>query len=114
MPAIFAGAAQHDVVRGHDVPASVCDALDRGLEGGILERLDLSAVVAHEVVVVVTTGVGRFESCDAVAQVDALHEAQLVHAVEGAIDARDPDPSALRTDAIVDLVCGEAAVLLAE
>ena len=62
MPAILAGAAQHDVVRGHDVPASVCDALDRGLEGGILERLDLPAVVAHEVVVMVTTGVSRLES----------------------------------------------------
>ena len=104
MPAILARAAQHDVMSGHDVPASVCDALDRGLEGRILERLDLPAVVAHEVVVMVATGVSRLESCDAIAEVYSLHEAELVHALECAIHARDPDASAPSTDTIVDLV----------
>jgi zinc transport system substrate-binding protein len=114
VPAILARAAQDDVVSGYDVPASVCDALDRGLEGGILERLDLPAVVAHEVVMMVTTGVSRLESRDAIAEVYALHEAQRVHALECAVHARDPDASAPSTDTIVDLVCREAAVLFAE
>ena len=51
---------------------------------------------------------------DAVAQVDALDEAELVHAVERAVHACDPYPRAPRPDAIVDVVRREAAVLLAE
>ena len=53
VPAILARPAQDDVVRRHDVAAPVGDPLDRGLERRILERLDLPAVVADEVVVVV-------------------------------------------------------------
>ena len=101
-------------MRRHDVPAPVGDSLDRRLERGVLERLDLSAVVADEVVMVVAAGVGGLEARDSVSQVDALNEAQVGHAVEGAVDARDPDPSAARANAIVDLVCREATVLLTE
>ncbi len=51
--AILARAAQDDVVCCDGVAAPVGDPLDRRLEPGVLERLDLPAVVAHEVVVVI-------------------------------------------------------------
>jgi len=112
--AIFARATQHDIVRCHDVPAPVGDSLDRRLERGVLERLDLPAVVADEVVMMIAAGVGRLEARDPVSEVDSLDEPQVGHALERAVDACDPDPSATRADAIVDLVRREAAVLLAE
>jgi hypothetical protein len=112
--AILAGAAQDDLVRRHDVPASVGDSLDCRLERGVFERLDLPAVVADEMVMMIAAGVGRLEARDSVAEVDPLDEPQVGHAVERAVDARNPDPSAARADAIVDLVRREAAVLLAE
>jgi len=112
--AIFARATQHDIVRRHDVPAPIGDALDRRLERGVLERLDLPAVVADEVVMMIAAGVCGLEARDSVAEVDSLDESQVGHAVERAVDARNPDPSPTRADAIVDLVRREAAVLLPE
>ena len=111
--AILAGSAQHDVVRRDGVATTARDALDRRLERRILERLDLPAVVAHEVVMVRLLE-SRLEAGDAVAEIHALHEPELVHAVERAVDARDPDARAVRTQRIVDLLCREAAVLPAE
>lgn len=97
-----------------DVAASVGDALDRRFERRILERLDLPAVVAHEVVVMIPTRVGRLVARDSVAEVDTVDEPELVHAVERAVHGCDPDPFAARAETIVDLVCREAAILLAE
>ena len=51
---------------------------------------------------------------DAVADVDALHEAEVGELVDGAIDARDPHSAAVRTDPVEDLLGGETAALLAE
>jgi zinc transport system substrate-binding protein len=96
------------------VAAASRDSLERPLERGILERLDLPAVVAHEVVVMLPTRMGRLESRDAVAEIDALHETELVQALEGAIDARDPDSHLPRPHPLVDLLCRYAAVLGAE
>ena len=101
-------------MRRHDVSAPVGDSLDRRLERGVFERLDLPAVVADEMVMMIAAGVGRLEARDSVSEVDSLDETQVGHAVERAVDARNPDPSAARADAIVDLVRREAAVLLAE
>ena len=114
MAAILAGAAQDDIVRRHDVSASVGDSLDRRLERGVFERLDLPAVVTDEMVMMVAARVGRLEARDSVSELDSRDETQVGHAVERAVDARDPDPSAARADANVDLVRREAAVLLAE
>jgi len=88
--------------------------LDRRLERCILERLDLAAVVADEVVVMVAPGVGGLEASDTVAQVDALEEAELVEPVERPVDARDADPHAAVPEPLVDLQRGEAAVLAVE
>jgi zinc transport system substrate-binding protein len=101
-------------VRRDDVPASVRGPLDGRLERPILERLDLAAVVAHEMVVVIAVGVSRLEPCHAVSEVDPLNETELVQAVQRAVDARDPDPAASPAHPIVDLLRREAAVLLAQ
>lgn len=98
----------------HRISATAGDALDRRLEPGVCERLDLPAVVADEMVVMLAVGVSRLEARDAVAEVDPLHEAELVHPVECAVDARDPDAAAARADGVVDLLGRETAVLLAE
>jgi zinc transport system substrate-binding protein len=112
--AILACSAQHDVVRGHHVPTAVGDALDRRLERRVLERLDLPAVVAHEVVMVVAAGVGGLEARDTFAEVDALDEPESVQALERSVDARDSDARAPSPRPVVQLVRREAAVLLAE
>ena len=57
---------------GHDVPATVGDPLDRRLERRVRERLDLAAVVAHEVVMMVAVRMGGLEPRHAVSEVDAL------------------------------------------
>lgn len=62
----------------------------------------------------IAAGVGRLEARDSVSEVDSLDEAQVGHAVERAVDARNSHPSATRADAIVDLVRREATVLLSD
>jgi hypothetical protein len=114
LAAIFARPVQDDIVRRHDVAAPVGDAIDRRLEGGILERFDLAAVVANEVVVMVAAGVGGLVASDAVTELDALHEAEGVHPFERAVHACDPDPRSSRPRPLVQLVRREAAVLLAQ
>ena len=56
----------------------------------------------------------RLVAGDTVADVDALHEAEVGELVDGAIDARDSDPAAGGTDPVEDLLGGQAAALLAE
>ena len=101
--AVAAGAAQHDVVRRDVVAAAAGDPGDRLLERRVLERLDLSAVAADEVVVVLTLRIRALEARHTVAEVDALDEAELGEAVERPVDARDPDPGAARAHGVVDL-----------
>ena len=112
--AIVARSAEDHLVCRHGVAASVRDALDRRLEAGVLERLDLPAVVADEVVMMVAARVGRLEACDAVAEVDPLHEPERVHTFECAVDARDSDTAAARAHFVVDLLRRQTAILLAE
>jgi zinc transport system substrate-binding protein len=101
-------------VCGHRVAAAVGDSRDGGLERRILERLDLAAVVAHEVVMMVAAGVRRLEPGDAVAEVDPLDEPELRHALERPVHARDPDSASAGAHLVVDLLSRKAAVLLAE
>ncbi len=106
---------QHDVVRGDDVPAPVGDTLDCRLERRVRERLDLPAVVADEVVVMLAFVVVRLlEAGDTVTEVDALDEPERGHPVERAVDARDPDARAASACVVVQLLRGQAAVLLAK
>ena len=65
------------------------------LERGVGERLDLAAVVADDVVVVVAVGQRGLEAGDPVAHVDPLHEPELGEHVEHAVDRGDPDRATL-------------------
>ena len=97
----------------HGISATARYPRDRGLERRILERLDLAAVVAHEVVMMVAADEGRLEPGHAVPQVDPLDEPELVEPLERAIHARDADARPSGAHEVVDLLRGQAAVLLA-
>ncbi len=62
--------------------------VDRPFEGGILERDELAALVADEVMVVVlAVGVGWLVSGDPVAEVESVHEVVRVQQLEDPVDA---------------------------
>jgi len=61
-------------VRGHVVAAPAGDPHERVLESRILERLDLAAVVADEMVMMLATRFGALEPRDTIAEVDTLDE----------------------------------------
>ena len=83
--AILARAAKNDVVGSDGIAAPVGDALDRCLERRILERLDLAAVVAHQMVVMVAARLSRLEARDPVSEVDALDETEPVETLESSM-----------------------------
>ena len=98
----------------HVVAAAACDAPDRVLEPPVLERLDLAALAAHEVVVMISTRVGRLEPGGSVAEVHPLDQTERGEAVERPVHARDPDTRSRCSHAVVDLLGREAAILPAE
>jgi len=98
-------------VGGNVVTAAAGNPRDGVLERGIRERLDLAAIPAHEMVVVLALRVGALETRDAVAEIHSLDETALGKAVERAVNARDPDAGSARPDGVVDLLRGRAAVL---
>jgi hypothetical protein len=99
---------------GDVVAAAAGDAFESILQRRVGERLDLAALAAHEVVVMISAGVGRLEPGRPVAEVDPLNEAEAGKPLERAVDARDADASAGAAHAVVDLLGGEAAVLAPE
>jgi hypothetical protein len=112
--AILARAAENDVVRPDDVPVLARNPFDRGLEGRVVERLDLPAAVAHQVVVMIAARVRRLEPRDTVSEVDALEKTQLIQPLECSVHARNADPDTVAPEPVVDLLRGQAAVLAAE
>jgi hypothetical protein len=109
-----ARAAKHDFVLVQRVAEPAGGTLERALEPLVGERLDLAAVPADEMVMVVSVAPGGLEPRDAVADVHPLDEPELDERVEGTVDARDPDGAAVVPDAVVDLLRGEAAALRGE
>ena len=81
-------------MRDDVVAGLLLDRLDRALERRVVERLDLAAVVADEVMVVVVPGAHRLVARDAVAEVDALQQALL----DEAVDARGRRSRARRVE----------------
>ncbi len=114
LAAVAAGAVEHDVVSRDRVTRGLLEPVDRILELRILERLDLPARIAHEMVMVVAAGMDRLEPRDPGAEIDSLHEALGAQKFEHAVDARDPDLPAGGAKAVEDLLRGQAAVLLGE
>ena len=86
-------------------------ALERLLEPGVRKRLDLAAVVADEMVMVLPVQVGRLEAGDAVTDLDPLHEVEIDELFERPIHARDPNAATLTADAVEDLLRRTAAGL---
>ena len=78
------------------------------------EGLNLAAIVADEVVVMLAAGVHRLEARGAGADVDALDESVLAQLLEDAVDAGNPDAAALRAQLVEDFLGGQAAVLSPE
>src|SRR5262249_12844348 len=113
--ALAAGAAQDDVVPGHGVAGAALDLVDDRLELVVLERLDLAAVVADEVVVVLAGREGGLVTRPAGADVDPLHEPAFGELLEHAVDGGDADPAtAAGAQPVEDLLRGQAAVLPTE
>ena len=96
---------------GDRIASSAFDLPEGALELVVRECLDLAAVVADEVVVMLAAGVDRLEARCAGADVDALDEAVLAQLLEDAVDAGDPDAAAFRAQLVEDLLRGQAAVL---
>ncbi len=111
---LVAGAAEHDLVLLHRVAEPPGRTLERALQGLVRERLDLAAVVADEMVMMVVAHPGGLEARDAVTDVYALDEPELRERVERPVDARHPHGAARGRDAVVDLLGGAAAVLPCE
>ena len=76
---------------GDRVAGPAFDLAQGALELVVGERLDLAAVVADEMVVVLAVRVDRLEAGGAGADVDPLHEAVARQLLERAVDARDAD-----------------------
>ena len=73
------------------VPEPACHAVDRALEPRVAERLDLAAVAADEMMVVVAVGRRGLVARDPVTGVDALHQPQLDESLECPVHRSDPD-----------------------
>ena len=97
------------------VAGSPLDLVDHRLELVVLEGLDLAAVVADEVVVVLTRRQRGLVARDARADVDPLHEPALGELLQHAVDRGDAGAAAaLGPQAIEDLLRAQAAVLPSE
>ena len=101
-------------MRGDVEAGAAFDGLDRSFKRGVLERFELAAAVANEVVVVAVAGADRLVAGDAVADVDPLHGAAVDERVDGAVDAGEADVGAAADERLVDLLGAVAALLRGE
>jgi len=99
---------------GDGVAGSALDLVQGALELVVGEGFYLAAVVADEVVMMLSVRVDRLEASGAGADVDPLDEPVLAQVLEYAVDARDSDPAALGPQPIEDLLGGQAAILAPE
>ncbi len=95
------------------VPQAASDAIERPLQAAVCERLDLAAVVAHQVVMVLAARQQRLVA-RCIGELEPLHELEPDELVERAVDAGQPDPAVLRAQRIEDLVRAQAALLASE
>src|SRR6266542_2599357 len=108
------GAAQHDVVAGDGVAAALLDVAHDAFETLVGERVDLAAVVADDVVVMVFSVPDGFEARDAVPEIEALDEMLLGEHVEHAVHACEADRLAELPELPVDLLGADTAMLTVE
>ena len=96
------------------VASAAFDLMQGALELGIRERLDFSAFVADDVMVMFAALVEWLVAGGAGAEIDPLQVAVPAQLLECAVDTRDADPAAVVTEPVEDLLCGQAALLPAE
>ena len=114
--AVPARPVEHDLVLGHVEGDAVGDAVDCALQLVVLERDDLLACVADEVVVMVAAaGVDGLVAGDAVADLDPRDELELLELVDDAVDAGPRDrPPAAGSQRLLDLERRQRAGLAGE
>lgn len=104
-----------DYVVGADpVAKTTRDRVDGLLEPRVLERRDRPAAIADHMVVVVAVRERGLVSGGAVADLDSLHELQLVQQVQRPIHARQGGGSRTSAELLPDLLRGHAASLPGE
>jgi hypothetical protein len=90
------------------------ETLELALQALVLEARHAPADLADGVVVVLASGDYRLVAGHSFAELDPLHEAELVEEVDGAVDAGDADVVLGAPQLVGDLLGGEAAGLPAE
>ena len=100
----------HVVVVESEVTGA-CDPADGSLETRIVERLDLAALAADEVMVVFAARVSGLEASDAISEVDSMHELHVGELIEYAVDACQTDGATLGPELVEEFLCREAATL---
>ena len=87
------------------------DLVDRALEPHVTESLDLAAVPADEVMVVIAVGARRLEPRNSVACFDSLDQSEVCERFERTVDGGDPDGPPGSPKTVEDLLRAHAAVL---
>ena len=98
----------------HRVAAAHFDVANDPLQARVGERLDLPAVVADDVMVVMLELADGLEAHHAVTEVEPLDEPPLGEDVEHSVDAGQPHPLALRLQFAVEVLRADAALLALE
>jgi hypothetical protein len=93
------------------VPELTAEPLERGLEPGVLERCDLAAALADDVVVVLPVGMRGLVAGYALTHLEPLDELHTGQQIERAIDTRDTDMTTVGPQRVEDLLGTETAVL---
>jgi hypothetical protein len=112
--AVDAETPEHYVMSCDPVADFPGHAVDRPLETLVLPGLDLAAVGADDVVMVIAARQRRFVACSLITDVDALDEFELREQVEDAVHARDTDGPPRSPRLLMDLLRRETAPLAAE
>jgi hypothetical protein len=102
---------EEDVVAVDGVPEPPAHVRKGPLERLVDEGLDLAAVVADEVVVMVAARAHRLVAKESLAELESLDESELGEDVEHPVDAGDPYRPTLAAQCVEDLLRAEQAVL---
>lgn len=101
-----------------DEPEAARKLIDRPLQGGIVERDQLPALVAHEMVVVVLAArINRLVSRDSVTEIEPADQVVIMKELERAVDAGATDRPLVRAETaqpILDLQGAQGTVLPGE
>src|SRR6185437_809224 len=98
-----ARAAEHDLVLGDVHSEALADALDRALEAGVAERLEATAAVADDVVVVLGCAARGLETRGSLTDLDAIDQPDPLELLHHAVDARARGLTTAALERLLDL-----------